>query len=32
LHIDLKSRLIDNATSTADWILLAQELGSECNV
>jgi len=31
LHVDLKSRLIDNATSTADWILLAQQLGDDCS-
>ncbi|KAI9162975.1 hypothetical protein HJFPF1_04570 [Paramyrothecium foliicola] len=32
LLIDLKTRLISNATSCGDYILLAQQLGDSCNV
>lgn len=27
LRVDLGSRLISNSTSSADWVLLAQQLG-----
>ena len=30
LQIDMKTRLVFNATSSADWILLAQQLGHKC--
>ena len=32
LHIDLSTRLIFNATSTADWINLARQLGETVTV
>lgn len=32
LHVDLKTRLIDNATSSGDWLNLARELGQIVNV
>jgi hypothetical protein len=32
LHIDLSTRLIYNATSSADWIQLARQLGETVNI
>jgi len=32
LHVDLKSRKIFNATSSADWINLARQLGETVNI
>jgi hypothetical protein len=32
LQVDLKSRLIFNATSSADWVLLATQLGETVNI
>jgi hypothetical protein len=31
IQVDLKSRLIFNVTSSADWDLLATQLGNTCN-
>lgn len=32
LKVDLKSRLICNATSSADWVLLATQLGETVDI
>lgn len=32
LHVDLSTRLIYNATSSADWIQLARQLGETVNI
>ncbi|KAH6671495.1 hypothetical protein F5X68DRAFT_235877 [Plectosphaerella plurivora] len=32
LRVDLESRLVSNATSCGEWILLAQQLGESCSV
>ncbi|KUJ09163.1 uncharacterized protein LY89DRAFT_320909 [Mollisia scopiformis] len=32
LHVDLQSRLIYNSTSSADWVLLATQLGQTVNL
>ncbi|EQB43936.1 hypothetical protein CGLO_17371 [Colletotrichum gloeosporioides Cg-14] len=32
LRVDLKTRLISNATSCGDWILLSRQLGNSANV
>ncbi|OLN81870.1 hypothetical protein CCHL11_06996 [Colletotrichum chlorophyti] len=32
LRVDLETGLISNATSNGDWILLARQLGGNCNI
>ena len=32
LHVDLNTRLIFNGTSSADWVVLARQLGETVNI